>query len=587
MKNIIITLLVVAYGTTLCSQTQDFLSRRSNESIVKTQALVAEVQLAVADTTKLQSVLTNKSLNDGIVHFPYPIMFIHGLNSNSNTWLQFYTDASTQGWDFGGEILFNLNSDNNDEHCNLYEGALIDVVDFNNPISPGDFYAINFNTDIRGNSYGDNYDNPFLSNQAAIFKQAWAVRNAIARVLAVTGRDKVILAGHSMGGLAARAYLQNESFHQADGQHHVAKLMTTGTPHGGSNSSGYGLGPLFSNIDERSDAVRDLRSSYSYSNSPGVFLFGGVETASVLNDHLIGGFYNNDVGCDGASLGFIKGLNQQSPVADIDYSCITGNGGLGINSDGVVLVTNAQINNFLDVAAETFNLTSETLIFHNELPTLTEENFRALDEPDYSRLAYEIQLDTVYNGYMNVQANDAEYNLIDYDDFALTVAQDSWVQIIVDSPADLLGLGITVGEEDVIFNEEFSVGEYTQEPIFLRAGRYTVEFYSYPRADEWQNSYGFLFQTVENPTSTQDLGQDRLAVYPNPVSDRLGIKLASPVTGAVRVSVTDVSGRQVINYAQDGYGTDMEVAVSALRPGVYVVRVMTQAGVYVAEFIKR
>ena len=50
-----------------------------------------------------------------------------------------------------------------------------------------------------------------LSNQSAIAKQGLALRNVIIYVMQLTGRDKVILMGHSMGGLAAREYLQNPS----------------------------------------------------------------------------------------------------------------------------------------------------------------------------------------------------------------------------------------------------------------------------------------------------------------------------------------------------------------------------------------
>jgi triacylglycerol lipase len=44
---------------------------------------------------------------------------------------------------------------------------------------------------------------------------------------AVTGADRVVLVGHSMGGLAARAYLRRQ------GSSRVAKLMTFGCPHHG------------------------------------------------------------------------------------------------------------------------------------------------------------------------------------------------------------------------------------------------------------------------------------------------------------------------------------------------------------------
>ena len=60
--------------------------------------------------------------------------------------------------------------------------------------------------------------------------------------------NKVILVGHSMGGLAAREYIQN-SMHWLTGNHRVAKLVTSGTPHQGSNYSGFGGGsPQFSNM---------------------------------------------------------------------------------------------------------------------------------------------------------------------------------------------------------------------------------------------------------------------------------------------------------------------------------------------------
>ena len=54
-----------------------------------------------------------------------------------------------------------------------------------------------------------------------------AVEAAVLRVTAATGRAPVLLC-HSMGGLAARAWLRS---HQADGRVH--RVLTLGTPHGG------------------------------------------------------------------------------------------------------------------------------------------------------------------------------------------------------------------------------------------------------------------------------------------------------------------------------------------------------------------
>lgn len=55
-------------------------------------------------------------------------------------------------------------------------------------------------------------------------------------VLAATGAEQVILVGHSMGGLASRAYLRRY------GTGKVAKLVSLGTPHQGSYLARFGLG---------------------------------------------------------------------------------------------------------------------------------------------------------------------------------------------------------------------------------------------------------------------------------------------------------------------------------------------------------
>jgi pimeloyl-ACP methyl ester carboxylesterase len=58
----------------------------------------------------------------------------------------------------------------------------------------------------------------------------------IDELLAVTGRDRVVLVAHSMGGLAARAYLC------AHGGAKVARVITLGAPHHGSMHAHLGAG---------------------------------------------------------------------------------------------------------------------------------------------------------------------------------------------------------------------------------------------------------------------------------------------------------------------------------------------------------
>ena len=63
-----------------------------------------------------------------------------------------------------------------------------------------------------------------------------AARACIDELLAATGRERVVLVTHSMGGLAARAYLR------AHGGAKVARAITLGAPHHGSMHAHLGAG---------------------------------------------------------------------------------------------------------------------------------------------------------------------------------------------------------------------------------------------------------------------------------------------------------------------------------------------------------
>lgn len=272
----------------------------------------------------------------GEQNLPYPMIYIHGLNSNSATWDNLLVRFQEwYGWSYGGELDFCLNQDANTATGNM----ITNYQDWTNVanLAPADFYRINFDVDPDG-SVGNN---SVQSNQSAIAKQGYAVAYAIYHILQVTGRDKVILAGHSMGGLASRDYLQNWT--QSDGQHHVAKLLTIGTPHGGSNASGGNLQSWFGYIDELSEAVRDLRSSYS-TGYDGVYLFGGNENTTEIYGN-VSPFCNVNVNCNGTIGDAVTGLNQKNIPNDLSYACVIGTGNVfSTSGDGVVEDWSANIN---------------------------------------------------------------------------------------------------------------------------------------------------------------------------------------------------------------------------------------------------
>lgn len=62
------------------------------------------------------------------------------------------------------------------------------------------------------------------------------VHEAVQRLISESGHHSIVIVAHSMGGLAARAYLRDF------GCEHVAKVITLGTPHHGTTIANFGIG---------------------------------------------------------------------------------------------------------------------------------------------------------------------------------------------------------------------------------------------------------------------------------------------------------------------------------------------------------
>jgi triacylglycerol lipase len=62
------------------------------------------------------------------------------------------------------------------------------------------------------------------------------VQAVVERLCSETGQHQILIVAHSMGGLAARAYLRK------CGSHRIAKVITLGTPHHGTGLAQFGLG---------------------------------------------------------------------------------------------------------------------------------------------------------------------------------------------------------------------------------------------------------------------------------------------------------------------------------------------------------
>ncbi len=440
----------------------------------------------------------------GNQHLPYPVIFIHGLNSNSSVWNDQINQLAAYGLTWGGEYHACLNYDGNDDSANKLEypvsGADIRYwTNTNYPPIVADYYVINFDIDNygrRGSSAHNTTEasdpgfNDVLSNEAAIAKQGVALRKIIGWILALTGRDKVVLMGHSMGGLAAREYVQNPSIWQADGHHHVAKLVTTGTPHGGYmglNAS------FFTEINSFSEAYRDLRNYFNISLESGVYLFGGYETYSVMdnNGFYIYDFYNVDVNCNGIDNdgSYVTGLNQRLWQNDLDYAYIVGHctncsldgGGPG---DGIVRSENANLSNFTSQLLTprnefiyTANAINSLKGLHSDLPHTVTENMKGLDEPNEYALSYGIDFNVEYTGFISMPSEQG-YDY-DYDDYVFELPIDASIDLTtysnyyVDIPFSILN-----SQFELVYSGTMSPNSsgsfFTPE---LTAGTYYLEFY--------------------------------------------------------------------------------------------------------------
>ena len=359
------------------------------------------------------------------VRLPLPVLFLHGMSGDASSWGEMAALLSEDaGLIEGPSLNYCLNGDES-----IGSSTLDEVLPFTAlPDGHADFFRINFECNASGQCWSNTSANSdgIYSGQAAAAKQGLAVADAVAEILDATGAPEIVLVGHSMGGLAAREYLQNPEYWPLDasGQphHRVAKLVTSGTPHNGSNFTvGWleDLGDLFGfDIEQRSDAVRDLRTSYFYSGEPGVFLFGGQEDDSAMWDFLFQDFWNVDINCNGQEGDAIVGLNQKPLADDLEFAFITS------YSDGVVSTFSS------DAMATAYNPSHRERffvngVFHTSLNNELGLTLQGMDEPDVEATAYPLTPGQTTMGFTSEQGTDAPYPLLDVDVYEVLVPEAS------------------------------------------------------------------------------------------------------------------------------------------------------------------
>ncbi len=391
-------------------------------------------------------------------NLPYPVIFVHGLAGSDETFAT--TMLYLKNHDNLGNInVFDIVLNADDDVGNSLMSTDVKWTDFyynGDPINVGrrnydsdrdnftdgwtgsNIFAINFQEErIRGAwGWNDYFDK---SNEAGIFKQGYALGKMIQEVLNYTGAEKVVLVGHSMGGLCIREYLQRTNSsgvhtnwvdpYLPDG-HKVARVATYGTPHLGSNTSpdptkaqqGDDKSTV-PDINGDSEANRDLLWEYdSYTNCgglpQGIYMFGGNENC-IKSVWYNSTFDNVDINCNGSQSDDIVGINASYYSYDynpamplplnIKYTYMTSiwaDWGGSLVGDGAVNIHRQWLHNSSNIPTPA-GLTDTTLsnILHTSEGSDYYNIIRGIDEPKRFDLAYKLQYNRPVIGYITFQQN--------------------------------------------------------------------------------------------------------------------------------------------------------------------------------------
>ena len=573
---------------------------------------------------------------------PYPILFLHGYTGSQTSWEPFTSDPDVAGiWGPRADVFHALlNAYENEERIAGRDGVLdtadddvkIQFINEDNVLAPGCVYAINFE-----NWWNENPANPILevngsgspggffasesdSNEEAAQKQGYAVGRMIGRVLqANPSKERVVLVGHSMGGLAAREYLQRRTSSGAPawwvepgqaGGHRVARLLTVGTPHRGSNL----FGNPFSREDETRDgtpdinssAVRDLRYSYAcfFCTSPGPYLFSGKEGNGF-------GWHTDDINLDGDERDQIAGItidgrqqgfrkpwdgttdNPALPLpADVRYTWLTSDVGTG--GDLVVDLKRQWLYAGATPAPSdgvAYRLTDTLLTntFHLNQQEDTDAVIRGLDEGDYPAHAYRIAPGRTYAGTATQRSAKAPNGPMTQDpDWYAFESAGGAIQVTLAPAAgrggrlDLYASAAAYTTSNSSTGRSFGAGTaQASVTATLPAGTHYVRVrHDGVGASDWRQPYRLTVAAAPALAArlqAQTFGLEPAA--PNPFQDQTELAYRLSEDGPVSLTVFDALGRRVAVLAEGERAAGAHRAAfdaSGLPAGIYIVRL--QAG---------
>jgi len=142
-------------------------------------------------------------------------------------------------------------------------------------------------------------------------------------------------------------------------------------------------------------------------------------------------------------------------------------------------------------------------------------------------------------------------------------------------------IDLTVSGGVPLYEYSWSSGQTSQDIEELPAGNYTVTV---------TDAHGCTktFTTAVNGSSgvSQDTDALNVSIYPNPGTGKFNVTVAHPASGELRITIMDISGRQVaqVKTMKDASALVQEMDITRQPGGVYLVTVELEGG---GRFTKR
>jgi hypothetical protein len=145
---------------------------------------------------------------------------------------------------------------------------------------------------------------------------------------------------------------------------------------------------------------------------------------------------------------------------------------------------------------------------------------------------------------------------------------------------------------DIRYNDDdANIPHPGREPSTKRDGQYSWALYSEGNTGAWSNNAGLGDATLSNeevsaPLSVNDIEDIKnLNIYPNPAKDHFVIQTADLNLENARVEVLSLSGQTILVQQITTTQSTVEVNISSLTSGLYLVRLISNDSNFVAKLI--